>query len=538
MKWFFIQSLSALLAAFAVGIPIGYLIWRLQFRRVRTFDMSMGSVGFADGAEALVAGKQAPSIAKTANGVGGPVGVLDAPSTVAPGAGPASVAMLDRLRVEHAAELSRTRNALNEREVAIAELRSQLDASRKTIAERDARLQTLASDGRNNQGLAAKPDPEAKLQSLAEQRDAARAGLAKALGDYETRLASLRSEHEQESKSLQSEHAAAVERLNLDAENRINEIRSERESVAQALQQANGEFDQQRGALQARHEAALSDLRKRAERAESELSTVRSELETQRADVAKRTAAFEDEKTAIETELSEVRKTLWDAQAALERAKGDIAEATMARDSLRKDLGAESDLEQAQADLASARTELQSAKTALDATQSVGDRHRLAAEEARSELSALHAAIADVRTEHVALQTRYDELIERERSTRASLPPGGAANFLVPEPTATQTANSEARADVVDPDDVVDDLERIEGIGPRINASLQAVGIRTFERLAATGEDGLRDALARSGLNLAPSLPSWSQQAKFLAVGDEKSFRELVERLVAGREVK
>lgn len=552
MKWWFIQSLSALLAAFALGIPIGYLIWRLQFRRIRLLDMKMGA-GPDTATARPVVGQYSGSVSKMTMVDSGGVAVLESPtspttsampsmpstpstpSMVASGSGSASVAMLDRLRVEHAAELSRTRSALHDREVLIADLRSQLEASRKISAERDAGLTKLSPEISTTRNVVSKNDREAKLLALAEQRDAARAGLAKALADYETRLAALRSEHEQESKSLRSEHAAAVERLQSDAENRINEIRSERESVATALQKANGEFDQQRSALQARHESALSDLRKRAERAEAELSTVRSELEGQRVEVAKRTAAFEAERSTMQSELTTMRKTLSDAEGALDRAKADISEAIAARDSLQRDVAIVSNgVEQANADLANARSELQTAKTALEATRSVADRHRLDAEEARSELALLHATMEEVRANHLTLQARYDDLAERERSTRQSLSFRGGTD-LVPE---QQRPAKGAKSGGVRPVDVADDLERIEGIGPRISASLQAVGIRTFSQLSSTGEDRLRDALARAGLNLAPSLPTWPQQAAYLAVGDEKSFRELVERLVAGREAK
>ncbi len=542
MKWFFIQSLLGLLAAFAIGIPIGYLIWRLQYRRMRTFDMAMGAGGV--GTLGAVATRGTLERASGAGDAGGGIPVFDAPSKVALGAVTPSAAMLDRLRVEHAAELARHRTSLQDREAAIADLRAQLEKSRKEIAERDSRLAAIASDSMRPNDPSAKVDPETKLQALAEQRDAARAGLAKALADYETRLAALRSEHEQELKSFRAEHATAVERLNLDAENRINEIRSERESVAQALQQANGDFDEQRSALQQRHEAALSDLRKRAERAESELSAARSDLEAQRSDVAKRTAAFEAEREATQSELAGARKSLDDVQTALQRARAEIADAASVREALQRDLtDASAKMEQAQAELANARKELESAKATLDETRSISERHRLASDESRLELSAVQATLSEVRAQQAALQASHDDLVRQERAVRESLS-SQDADTATESAVATPGSGPISRLamaldpDGVDPEGVVDDLERIEGIGPRISASLQAVGIRTFERLAATPEARLREALARAGLNLAPSLPTWSQQAKFLAVGDEKSFRDFVERLVAGREAK
>ena len=64
--------------------------------------------------------------------------------------------------------------------------------------------------------------------------------------------------------------------------------------------------------------------------------------------------------------------------------------------------------------------------------------------------------------------------------------------------------------------DASDDLTRIEGVGPKIGAALAAAGLATFAAVAAAAEDDLRGALTASGLRFAPSLPTWSQQARKL----------------------
>jgi predicted flap endonuclease-1-like 5' DNA nuclease len=84
--------------------------------------------------------------------------------------------------------------------------------------------------------------------------------------------------------------------------------------------------------------------------------------------------------------------------------------------------------------------------------------------------------------------------------------------------------------------DAEDDLERIEGIGPRIASALRSAGVRSFRRLADTDVPTLQSALEAAGLRFAPSLPTWSRQARFLADGDEVGFVKLTESLVAGRE--
>ncbi|GIE82209.1 hypothetical protein Aph02nite_81590 [Actinoplanes philippinensis] len=81
-----------------------------------------------------------------------------------------------------------------------------------------------------------------------------------------------------------------------------------------------------------------------------------------------------------------------------------------------------------------------------------------------------------------------------------------------------------------------EELERIEGIGPAMANALRAAGIRTFEQLATSGDNAKRDAIRAAGLSFAPSLATWSRQARLLADGDEGAFAELTARLIAGRD--
>jgi predicted flap endonuclease-1-like 5' DNA nuclease len=83
-----------------------------------------------------------------------------------------------------------------------------------------------------------------------------------------------------------------------------------------------------------------------------------------------------------------------------------------------------------------------------------------------------------------------------------------------------------------------DELERIEGIGPKIAHALRAGGLTTFADLAGASDDRLRDVLAAAQLRFAPSLGTWSQQADLLAQGDEEGFAALTAKLTAGRPTK
>ena len=81
-----------------------------------------------------------------------------------------------------------------------------------------------------------------------------------------------------------------------------------------------------------------------------------------------------------------------------------------------------------------------------------------------------------------------------------------------------------------------DELERIEGIGPKMANALRAAGIRSFGALAKSSEASLQAALSAAEMPAAPSLGSWAQQANLLANGDEAGFKILTDRLTAGRE--
>jgi predicted flap endonuclease-1-like 5' DNA nuclease len=80
-----------------------------------------------------------------------------------------------------------------------------------------------------------------------------------------------------------------------------------------------------------------------------------------------------------------------------------------------------------------------------------------------------------------------------------------------------------------------DDLTRIEGIGPKMDAALKAAGITTFARLAETSEDELRAAIAVAGMRFAPSVGTWPQQASYAARGDWSGLAVFQSSLISGR---
>ncbi|MEU6077666.1 helix-hairpin-helix domain-containing protein [Micromonospora sp. NPDC047074] len=90
--------------------------------------------------------------------------------------------------------------------------------------------------------------------------------------------------------------------------------------------------------------------------------------------------------------------------------------------------------------------------------------------------------------------------------------PVAAEPAVVPAPRA-EAATPPAPAAA----DAADDFRRIQGVGPKMAAALQAAGIRTYRQLAELDEAALRETIRSAGLRAAPSLTTWPQQAAVLA---------------------
>ena len=82
----------------------------------------------------------------------------------------------------------------------------------------------------------------------------------------------------------------------------------------------------------------------------------------------------------------------------------------------------------------------------------------------------------------------------------------------------------------------VDDLSKIEGIGPKISELLQEAGIKTFAQLASTKSEKISEILAEAGSRYKSHDPTtWPKQAKLAA--DEKwdDLKKLQDELKGGR---
>jgi predicted flap endonuclease-1-like 5' DNA nuclease len=160
---------------------------------------------------------------------------------------------------------------------------------------------------------------------------------------------------------------------------------------------------------------------------------------------------------------------------------------------------------------------------------------------------AVAAEIPHPRTAEAPIDnTPTDEITTAAAAQLASaVSPAAATN---PKPSRAKAKRSRAAKPAAEPVAVVptpmvdepelapiDDLARIEGIGPKIAGALVDGGIRSFDQLAEADVDALREAVNAAGITFAPSITTWSQQAKLLADGNEEEFQALTDRLVAGR---
>jgi predicted flap endonuclease-1-like 5' DNA nuclease/glycosidase len=80
-----------------------------------------------------------------------------------------------------------------------------------------------------------------------------------------------------------------------------------------------------------------------------------------------------------------------------------------------------------------------------------------------------------------------------------------------------------------------DNLERIEGIGPKFASALKDAGISSFRQLGKAKPAKLEKILLETSLRKPASLTTWAEQASLLANGDEVGFAALTKVLTSGR---
>ena len=79
-----------------------------------------------------------------------------------------------------------------------------------------------------------------------------------------------------------------------------------------------------------------------------------------------------------------------------------------------------------------------------------------------------------------------------------------------------------------------DDLTRIEGIGPKINAVLQGAGITTYQLLADLDSEKIKEIITNAGIRLADTT-TWPRQAQLASEGKMDELKKLQDSLKGGR---
>jgi predicted flap endonuclease-1-like 5' DNA nuclease len=182
----------------------------------------------------------------------------------------------------------------------------------------------------------------------------------------------------------------------------------------------------------------------------------------------------------------------------------------------------EGELRQLDSGLALRRTELDKQQVAI------GENERsLAARVARLTSSETEAAskMSGIEQRATTLDAWEKRLAERDRQLSAKESEAVAA--------ASSMAALVARNYLTKSGE--DDLEVVEGIGPKINELLRAEGIVTFAQLAGTPVARLSKILEAAGPRFALAHPeTWPEQADLLARRDFAGFEKLKQELIGG----
>ena len=136
--------------------------------------------------------------------------------------------------------------------------------------------------------------------------------------------------------------------------------------------------------------------------------------------------------------------------------------------------------------------------------------------------------LADIAATDSAAFANLVTLAQNALKTKAASPKAAAAPKAT-APKAAQAAPAAAGAD---------DLEKIEGLGPKVSELLHAAGITTFAQLAAAPVTQLKEILHAAGSRYAMMDPTtWPEQSALAAKGDWAALEKIEDELKGGRRV-
>jgi large subunit ribosomal protein L27 len=108
----------------------------------------------------------------------------------------------------------------------------------------------------------------------------------------------------------------------------------------------------------------------------------------------------------------------------------------------------------------------------------------------------------------------------------------------VADTSAAEETKAEKKAPAAKKGPKLNDLKIIEGVGPKIEQLLKDGGIETWEDLAKTSVDRLKEILEAAGARYQVHDPStWPAQAKFAAEGKFEELKEYQDMLIGGRNI-
>ncbi len=122
------------------------------------------------------------------------------------------------------------------------------------------------------------------------------------------------------------------------------------------------------------------------------------------------------------------------------------------------------------------------------------------------------------------------------RSRRGGAGKKGAEGAAAPvEAAPVEVVESVVAQEAAAPE--ADDLEKIEGIGPKIAEVLTEAGIATFAQLAEAAPEQIREILDNAGSQFAAHDPAtWPKQAELAAAGKWDELKAWQDELLGGRE--
>lgn len=132
----------------------------------------------------------------------------------------------------------------------------------------------------------------------------------------------------------------------------------------------------------------------------------------------------------------------------------------------------------------------------------------------------------DVLDEGAAPAQRNQSLIDAPPAAQIVPPPLGAGMAGLAEAIAIGAQDVVEEAAAAAPQPVAgDDLSKIKGLGPKLQALLPTLGISTYAQIAALTEADLADLDTKLGAFAGrPKRDNWMDQAKHLAAGDVAGF--------------